>query len=358
MLRRLVDEPAGVSTLDRDHVTACARCRANLSTIGDDARSVRAALTGEPSASIGAATVDVDAAWRRLSGAPPEVSHGVTTPRRPHRLRTAARRPVVAAVAVAVVLAGAGTAAANGWLPIFRTERVAPLELSKADLRAVPDLDAYGDLDITGEPGVHTVPDAAVAAEETGLNVPEVLDLPRGVSGEPRYEVGGELRATFTFSTERARRTADEADQTLPTPPSGLDGSAVRLIAGPGVAAIWSQSSGLPELVVGRAVAPTGASSGVAFETVRDYLLSLPGLAEDTAAALRAFNADGTTLPLPVPADRVRTSTARVRGVQATVLETRDRSAAAVVWVEQGIITLVGGTLDADEVLSVARGLR
>ncbi len=31
---------------------------------------------------------------------------------------------------------------------------------------------------------------------------------------------------------------------------------------------------------------------------------------------------------------------------------------AAVVWVDDGVVTVVAGSLDADEVLSVARGLR
>jgi hypothetical protein len=139
--------------------------------------------------------------------------------------------------------------------------------------------------------------------------------------------------------------------------PAGLDGSQVRLTAGPGVAAVWSQTSGLPTLVVGRAVAPTASSSGVPFETVRDFLLSLPGLPEDVAAQLRTFTADGSTLPIPVPADLVETSQAEVDGLPATVLESRDQALAAVVWVEDGVVNLVGGALGTDEVLALAREL-
>jgi hypothetical protein len=140
--------------------------------------------------------------------------------------------------------------------------------------------------------------------------------------------------------------------------PAGLDGSRVRLVAGPGVAELWSSGAGVPALVVGRAVAPTAFSSGAPFTAVRDYLLSLPGLPQGLAAQLRAFAADGSTLPLPVPADRFTTSSAEVAGHPATVLTTRDRTMAAVVWVEDGVVTAVAGALDADEVLSVARGLR
>ena len=132
----------------------------------------------------------------------------------------------------------------------------------------------------------------------------------------------------------------------------------MRLVAGPGVAEIWSSSAGAPALVVGRAVAPTAFSSGVPFETVRDYLLSLPGLPDNVAAQLRSFTADGATLPLPVPEDQVTTSPAQVNGVPATLLKTRDGTLAAVVWVDDGVLTAVAGSLDTDEVLSVARELR
>jgi hypothetical protein len=121
---------------------------------------------------------------------------------------------------------------------------------------------------------------------------------------------------------------------------------------------VWSSGSGAPALVVGRAVAPTAFSSGAPFETVRDYLLSLPGLPEDVAAQLRSFTADGSTLPLPVPADQVTTSSAEVDGVPATVLTTNDRALSAVVWVDDSVVTVVAGSLDEDEVLSIARDLR
>ena len=114
----------------------------------------------------------------------------------------------------------------------------------------------------------------------------------------------------------------------------------------------------MPALVVARAVAPTAYSSGIPFETARDYLLSLPGLPEDVASQLRGFSGDGTTLPLPVPDELVTSSATDVDGVPATVLTSRDGTMAGVVWVDDGVVTAVAGSLSADEVLSVARGLR
>jgi hypothetical protein len=289
--------------------------------------------------------VDVDAAWRRLAVAPPRRS----------RFRSFVRHPALAGIAAALVLGGAGVAAASGWLEIFQTKEIAPVGIEAGDLVAVPDLDAYGSLLVTREPDVREVPDAATAAAETGLDVPEVATLPRGVRGEPAYQVGGRVTAVFTFSAERAARSIGGA---LPPPPPALDGSRVRLVAGPLVAQVWSQRSGAPQMIVGRAVAPKAFSTGVPFETVRDYLLSLPGVPDDLAAQLRSFNGDGSTLPLPFPTRRYEASPEQVDGVPATVLAARDKTMAAVVWVDDGVVTAVAGSLDADEVLTVARELR
>jgi hypothetical protein len=274
------------------------------------------------------------------------------------RWRTTVRRPAVAALGALVLLTGAGVAAANDWLPIFQTQRVDPVEVTSTELVQVPDLSAYGDLEVTQEPDTEQVSDAATARERTGLAVPEVAALPEGVTGEPAYQVAGVVGATFTFSAEKAAQAAAAEGEILPPPPAGLDGSRLRLEAGPGVAAVWAQPTGVPTLVVARVVAPKVYSSGVPFETVRDYLLSLPGLPDGLADQLRDLSADGGTLPLPVPADLVTSSTADVGGTEATVLTSRNGLFAGVVWVEDGVMTGVAGSLTADELLSVARDLR
>jgi len=351
VLRRLLDEPAGVADADRQHVRDCPVCLVELAAARQDATTVATALradrVGDP---------DVDAAWARLSAELPDRS--ASRAAAPRRRAAFLRRPAAAALAVGLVLAGAGVAAANDWLPIFHTEKVATVSIQTDDLVALPDLSAYGDVEVTGEGNPHQVADAVTAANFTGLHVPEVVQLPVGVSGDPTYQVVGELSAVFTFSAEKAAAAAARTGQPLPAVPAGLDGSSVRLVAGPGVAEVWGQSTGFPTLVVGRAVAPTAFSSGAPFTTLRDYLLSLPGISPRLAEQLRSFTGDGTTLPLPVAADQVTSSTADVNGHEATVLVTRDQGMAAVVWVDKGVLTAVAGALGDDEVLAIARDLR
>jgi hypothetical protein len=349
VLRRLVDEPAGVTDDDRSHIAGCPTCLRALDTARADAQLVGAALETP------VRRIDTDAAWARLSTT-------TTAPVRQASVarggwRTAVRRPAVAALSAVVLLTGAGVAAANDWLPIFQTERVDPVEVTSTDLVQVPDLSAYGDLQITQEADPQQVADAAAARERTGLAVPRVAELPEGVTGDPTYQAAGVVSGTFTFSAAKAAQAAAAQGEVLPPTPAGIDGSQLRIEAGPGVAAVWAQPTGVPTLVVARVVAPKVYSSGVPFETVRDYLLSLPGLPDGLADQLRDLSADGGTLPLPVPAELVTSSTADVGGAQATVLTSRNGLFAGVVWVEDGVMTGVAGSLSADELLSVARDL-
>ncbi len=353
-LRRLLDEPVGVADPDREHVADCPVCLSGLAAAQQDADAARTALALPPDQEL-----DVDAAWLRLSQAVAADAPAPVVALAPRRRgRGALRSPALAAVGVVALVAGAGAAAAADWFEVFRTERLEAVTITQADLVQLPDLTAYGTVEVVEEPEVGVVADVETAEETSGLEVPEVDDLPRGVDEQSTLSVGSQLRAEFTFSAEQAARAAKAAGETLPPPPAGLDGSRFRLVAGPGVAQVWSSDSGLPGLVVARAVAPTAFSSGVPFDTARDYLLDLPGMPDEVAQQLRGYSADGTTLPLPVPADEATASETDVGGVPATLLRSRDGAFTAVVWVEDGVVTAVAGSLSDDEVLSVARGLR
>ena len=228
-LRRLLDEPAGVPDNDREHVAGCPACLARLAAAREDAAAAGAALDVE-------LAVDVDSAWQRLSHSIAAGGRGrAPAAKSADRWRTALRSPAVAALCVVAVLFGAGAVAAADWVQIFQTERVAPVAITRTDLLELPDLSAYGDLEVTQEADVRTVADADAAEEATGLSVPRVSELPRGVTGEPELQVGSRATAVFTFSVEQAAQMAAEYDEALPPPPPGLDGSRFRLNAGPGL---------------------------------------------------------------------------------------------------------------------------
>jgi hypothetical protein len=383
VLRRYLDEPAAVGDAERTHLSTCPRCREELERAGRDRDEVARLIAGGDGHGHGATAPDLDEAWAALCrsldrpasagrdrvGIEPVETALAGIRRRPRLVERAARRPVTAAVAVGlVVLGGTAAAAAADWLPGFRTEKVAPVTVSAPDLADVDqllgqagqlaELSAYGD--VVGPTDVRPVPvaDAGAAAARTGLTVPRVAALPTGVEGTPGYYVVDHQQVDFTFSAVAAARTAQTHGITLPAMPAGLDGTRLRVEGGPAVAQVWAQRSGVPTLIVLRAKAPTAATRGASLVTVRDYLLSLPGISAQLAAQLRAVTGDGTTLPIPVPASLATSSQADVGGVPATVVQTRDRAAVGVIWVEHGELDAVLGPLSRDEVLGVARGLR
>src|SRR5918998_5899017 len=124
VLRRLVDEPAGVADADRAHVAGCPVCLVALAEARDDATTVGAALISDASMDV-----DVDAAWARLT-ATESRTRAVQAPARRRNWGSVLRRPAVAALGFAVVVTGAGVAAANDWLPIFATEEIEPVAIS------------------------------------------------------------------------------------------------------------------------------------------------------------------------------------------------------------------------------------
>src|SRR4051794_4751427 len=217
-LRRLLDEPAGVADADREHVAGCRACLSALEGAQQDAMMARRALLAAPGADP-ARHLDVDLAWAQLSQAVAAGAHrpsAATTSRSP-RWRKVLRSPAVAALGVAAVLAGAGAAAAADWLPIFRTERVAPVALTEADLVALPDLSAYGDLELRTQPHLREVADAGAAGKATGLAVPQVAELPPGAAAEPALPAPcGPGPLTAAWSSARSAGSARSRTQGPP----------------------------------------------------------------------------------------------------------------------------------------------
>ena len=226
IVRRYLDEPAAVSDAERGHLAGCPRCQAELAGAAEDRDLVArafaddAAVPGPDAVSdLGAvpdlgAVTDLDAAWARLQqrlagparpadpGREPDPMAAVPVPgrRRPRLVEQAVRRTLAAAVVAGVVLLGGGAAAAaTDWLPVFKVQKVTPVQVSPQDLVGVEqwmgqaatlhELSAFGEVvgPTTMQPA--PVPDAAAATARTGLSVPDVTKPPTGVKGAPEYLV-------------------------------------------------------------------------------------------------------------------------------------------------------------------------
>jgi hypothetical protein len=114
----------------------------------------------------------------------------------------------------------------------------------------------------------------------------------------------------------------------------------------------------LPQLVVGESSAPVVTSSGVTTQQLENYLLSLPGVSANLAAAIRAVKDPSTTLPIPIPIEYATSSSVTVQGVGGVAVGDNTGLGAGVIWIKNGTVYGVAGTLKKDAILVIANGLK
>jgi hypothetical protein len=147
-----------------------------------------------------------------------------------------------------------------------------------------------------------------------------------------------------------------------------MDGAQLTVTVGPAVAEIFGNlkagsatdptQADLPQLIVGESSAPVASSSHVTVKQLENYLLAQPGVSPQLAAAIRAIGDPSTTLPIPIPIQFATSSRVQVQGVTGVALGDNTGLGSAVVWVKNGVVFGVAGTLKLSAVLDVANQLR
>lgn len=353
-LRRLYDDPLALSDRERAHFAECGRCRERFDQVAADARGAAGALA------VPAFTVDAGGALSAVRG-----RTAIPAPRRVLRFPGGRWRPAlaagVAAVAVAVL---AVTGLAEQLLTIAQPDQVAPVPVTTSEQQALADLYHFGTIGWNGQASLQPVGGADAAASAAGFSAPSAGWVPAGTPSRIMYEVMGASTGTFTFDQAKAEAWASQQGETLPGMPAGLDGSTLTLNVGPAVAELYggyavqtAGSSGLPGLVIGKMRSPSLESTGPSVADIESYLLSLPGITPQLAAQIKAIGDPTQVLPLPIPVDRATSETVDINGVQGVLVGDNTGLGAGVIWVKDGYVYGVAGTLSQDDVLAVARSL-
>ena len=359
-LRYKFDDADSLTESDNRHYSACADCQSRYATMAEDARVVAGALA------VPDIKVDIASAFGRVRSAPAaQPRFGIRLP-----IVSPASRPVMGLLAASfVVLALVVTGIAQGIF--FQPKSVQAVPVSVADLQSLSGLTDFGTLTWTTAPAPQLVTSATEAANVSGLHVPVVGTLPSGVSSNVTYAAMPAAVGVFTFDAAKAAAAAAKAGKTLPAMPAGMDGSKLTVTVGPAVVEIFgnlntgtagtapdpSQLS-LPQLVVGESSAPVVTSSGVTTQQLEDYLLSLPGVSPNLAAAIRAIKDPSTTLPIPIPIEYATSKSVTVQGVGGVAVGDNTGLGAGVIWIKNGTVYGVAGTLKQDAILDIANGLK
>jgi hypothetical protein len=356
-LRRKFDDADSLTESENRHYSACADCQSRYTTLADDARAVAGALA------VPDLKVDVASAFSRVRSAPAaQPRFGIRLP-----IVRPASRPVMGLLAASfVAVALVVTGIAQGLF--FQPQSVQVVPVSVADLQSLSGLGDFGTLTWKTQPAPQLVSSAIEAASVSKLHVPVVGPLPKGVSSNVTYAAMPAAVGVFKFDAAKAAAAAAKVGKTLPKMPAGMDGSTLTVTVGPAVVEIYgnlntgaasdtSQLS-LPQLVVGESSAPVVTSSGVTTQQLEDYLLSLPGVSTNLAAAIRAVKDPSTTLPIPIPIEYATSSPVTVQGVGGVAVGDNTGLGAGVIWIKSGTVYGVAGTLKKDAILDIANGLK
>ena len=370
-LRRLIDEPLAIPDQLADHVMTCTRCQSVRERIAVDA-SIAHASIARPQL-----MPDVDAAWADLVRRAGVDRSSPPAPRRAHQVLG---RTVSTGVAVAAVgTLAAGAVAAATLTTVFAPDQVAPgpnlslssiqtfaedLGLSGLVSRSSSSVSRNGRVTTTpAAPSTRDWRDGTIgplvvggeehvaslqqAETETGLSLHVPAALPSGVSGPPTFAVEKQVREEVTFDSRAG----------------SLAGSTLTVSFGPVVVAAYGGGLGLghvsdvPSFAVVAMERPSATSNGATTSELESFLLAQPGIPSDLARQIRLLGNLQTTLPVPVPPGATESSTT-VAGDQAVEVALPSAGVSAVVWEDSGgVIHTVGGFVNENDALGVARQL-
>ena len=177
--------------------------------------------------------------------------------------------------------------------------------------------------------------------------------LPASIGTTAKYEALARTTATFVFDASLARASAAAVGRTAPPMPAKLDGSTLVLTGGPAIMVVYGSGDQTGNtLVIGVAKAPTVGSDGASVSEIQAYLLSQPSVSPALAAQIRAIGDPATTLPIPIPVGQAAAKNVSVHGVAGLFIGDSTGLGSAVLWQQNGLVYIVGGTLTEAETLA------
>ncbi|MGH2378230.1 MAG: hypothetical protein ACRDGT_07110 [Candidatus Limnocylindria bacterium] len=275
-----------------------------------------------------------------------------------------------AAATVAVLFTGLTlTGLAESFFTIFQPKQVAPVVIGSGDLSSLPELSDYGTIEVITEPDRRHVATLDEARAATGITPLRAVLVPATVTGDPVIYTVSRGEGTFEFDEAKLAASAERVSQTPPPMPAAIAASTLHVSGGPAVVQIYGGSAdarqmdpktgaGIPTLLIAQSRAPVIRSDGATIEELRSFLLAQPGLSPRLASQIRAIGDPSATLLVPIPLDFATGKEVTVRGSRGVVVGDSTGIGGAVVWVADGIVHTVTGSLSENELLQVANSLR
>lgn len=295
-------------------------------------------------------------------------SRAVGPYRAPRRRRLL--QATAAAATVAILFTGLTvTGLAGSFFTIFQPKQVAPVVIGSGDLASLPELRDYGTIEVLTEPDRTQVQTLEEAQAATGIVPLRPVLVPSGVTGDQAIYAISRGEGTFRFDATKLAAAAERVSRTPPPMPASVAASTLHVSGGPAIVQTYGggfdpsavdpkTGAGLPTLLIAQSRAPVIRSDGATIDELRSFLLAQPGISPRLAAQIRAIGDPSVTLLVPVPLDFATGKDVTVRGTRGVLVGDSTGIGGAVVWVADGTVNMVAGSLGESQLLQVANSLR
>jgi hypothetical protein len=271
---------------------------------------------------------------------------------------------LAAALALAFALATPqGQAIAAGFLSQFRSQRLAIVTIDPTQARQTGlfRLEKLGAVRNNQPPRPIELASVQEAASRAGFPVlqPDPATLPAEAARTPKVRFSPASETRLTFDREKTRAYFDSINRKDLALPDRLHGSTLVVALPPVVMLEYARSDNKPAVMVGEArEVQVDVEGSASLAEVRSFLLGLPDLPPDLARQLQTLQDWTTTLPIPVPVDKVTWQRTTIGGAEAYILNDNTGLGSGVIWQRDGRILGVAGPMKADDLRKVAESLR
>ena len=272
---------------------------------------------------------------------------------------------VAAALAITFTLATPeGQAAAAGFLAQFRSQRLAivtfdPNQARQTGLFRFEQLGTVKNNQPQQRPA--DVANVQEAASKAGFPVlqPDPATLPPGVARTPKVRFSPASETRLTFDKQKSRAYFDSINRKDLSLPDKLHGASLVVALPPVVMLEYAATDNKPAVMVGEArEIQVGVEGNASLEEVRAFLLGLPNVPPDLARQLRSIQDWTSTLPIPVPVDKMTWQETTIAGAPGYILNDNTGLGSGVIWQRDGRILGVAGPMKATDLRKIAESLK
>lgn len=271
---------------------------------------------------------------------------------------------IAAALALTFALATPeGQAVAAGFLAQFRSQRLAIVTFDPTQARQTGlfRFEQLGSVKNNQPQRPAEIANVQEAVSKAGFPVlqPDPATLPAGVARTPNVRFSPASETRLTFDKQKARTYFDSINRKDLALPEKMHGASLVVALPPIVVLEYANSENKPGVMVGQArEVQVGVDGNASLDEVRSFLLNMPNLPPELARQLRSIQDWTSTLPIPVPVDKMTWQETTVNGAPGYILNDNTGLGSGVIWQRDGRIIGVAGPLKATDLRRIAESLK